>query len=147
MKKERLEKFKKKAFEDRLKSEVPKALENMNIGSIQEVIEKNGSFSCLNCFGIECGRGWFPIIETAVKKIEALNQNITITQIKEKFGGLRIYTDSYTEECEKIINEAEQAASITCEECGEEGSLHSRGGWLRTVCKKCKREGEIEDNE
>ena len=39
----------------------------------------------------ECGDGWKEIILDAVEKIRAVAPDVQFLQIKEKFGGLRIY--------------------------------------------------------
>ena len=49
------------------------------------------------CWGIACGDGWFDIINEACEKLTALaneyNATIEFGQVKEKFGGLRLYID------------------------------------------------------
>ena len=44
----------------------------------------------------ECGKGWWPMIEKVVAAIDSFNaahpdSPVEVTQIKQKFGGLRIY--------------------------------------------------------
>ena len=56
------------------------------------------------------------------------------TTVKEKFGGLRVYLTSSTDEMEAAIDEAEAESFKTCEECGAPGVLRSDGGWLMTAC-------------
>lgn len=97
----------------------------------------------LMAFGCECGDGWFNIIYYMCKEIDSHLKHKEIkdyefTQIKEKFGSLRVYDlggDSYID---GVISMAESMSLITCEECGEPGLLHnSTGGhWLKTLCKK-----------
>ena len=92
-------------------------------------------------WGAECDKGWDKIIVETVTKLDKLPDNeLYITQIKEKFGELRIYTSSYKEEIEKeldsIIKEAEEKASRTCESCGAEGKLRTKG-WIQVLCDKC----------
>ena len=55
------------------------------------------------------------------------------SQVKEKFGGLRVYLTSSTDEMEQAIRQAEEESFKTCEICGEPGALR-RGGWLATLC-------------
>jgi len=57
-------------------------------------------------------------------------------QVKEKFGGLRFYMSTETEEMSKVIAEAEKTAWKTCEFCGDPGILR-RGNWIRTLCEGC----------
>lgn len=61
---------------------------------------------------------------------------IVILQIKEKFGGLRVYTDTMDEKLDELIRQAEETASHTCQDCGEEGKLVSPNGWMLTLCEK-----------
>lgn len=112
----------------------------------------------LMCFGFECDDGWFQIIwdtceklenldeekikstsidERAKLELEGLNSRLEIVQVKEKFGGLRIYTSVGTEEQYKVIQEAERKSEETCENCGKEGT-QTRGGWVKTLCPECK---------
>ena len=91
-----------------------------------------------DCF--ECGPGWHPLIKDALTKIEALGiANLEVLQVKEKFGGLRIYLGPHTDETDAIISAAEQEARKTCEDCGSKESVELRGGgWLRTLCDPCE---------
>jgi len=89
-------------------------------------------------FGIECGDGWFEIIYDAIKKIDQISKehecNITISQIKEKFGTLRIY-QSGPDEAEKFVDEAEYLSGKTCELCGDKAVTTNHEGWVRTYCE------------
>lgn len=92
-------------------------------------------------FGIECGDGWFELIKECVSKIEAEMRRLELSeiraiQIKEKFGGLRIYLTCETESISTFIEEAENKARKTCEECGEVGRPRS-GSWIQTLCNTC----------
>jgi len=58
------------------------------------------------------------------------------SQIKEKFGTLRVYMTYETNEIERFISEAENLSSKTCEECGSIGVLRN-DTWIRTLCDKC----------
>lgn len=54
------------------------------------------SETCM-CWGIECGAGWVGILEFMCKRMESLRLKfdmvIEFSQIKEKFGTLRVYYD------------------------------------------------------
>jgi hypothetical protein len=114
-------------------------------------IEKGIPFNPIQ-LSIDVDAGWWKIVEEASAAIEKLNQEtpnmeIQATQIKEKFGGLRIYTNYTTDEVEAIIEEAEKKAAVTCETCGGPGSLKG-GSWLYTLCDECfaKRQTRTFDN-
>ena len=72
--------------------------------------------------------------------------DLEITQVKEKYGELRIYTSSYADEIEDIIQEATEKSVTICERCGKEGKRVQVKGWLMTRCDECfrshKKEGE-----
>ena len=83
-------------------------------------------------YGFETGPGWDPILEELFSK---LSDSVRLFQVKEKFGGLRVYTEGATEEDGLHIKEAEKKASRTCDVCGEPGKTINDDGWLRTVCE------------
>ena len=61
-----------------------------------------------------------------------------LVQVKEKFGGLRIYGDGLhdTPALIKEIEAAEAQASKTCEVCGEAGEMVSIKGYCTVRCDK-----------
>lgn len=88
-------------------------------------------------------KGWQPIVLQALTKLNALNNpDLYIVQVKEKFGGLRIYTSPTDEEIMGIIRDAEIAASVTCEFCGSTDSVKKLPvrHWYKTVCANCYKE-------
>lgn len=87
----------------------------------------------------ECGIGWYDILDGLFSKIKDLGLPsgeygpLKVDQIKEKFGTLRVYMNYYDERVESLIDAAEVESARTCEYCGKEGDLDSRG-WWKTVC-------------
>lgn len=59
-------------------------------------------------------------------------------QVKSKFATLRFYMTSETEEMSALIREAEAKSAVTCEECGNVGSLRDDRYWLETLCDSCE---------
>lgn len=98
------------------------------------------------CWGFDCGDGWYGIIREAAEKLEPLiaefkkkypNEDFPrASQVKEKFGTLRFYMTTETDEMSKITEEAERKSCKTCMGCGKKGTLR-KSGWLVTLCKKC----------
>jgi hypothetical protein len=93
------------------------------------------------------GDGWRALVEKAIERIAAVvasapGAKVTITQIKEKFGGLRIYFDPKGLPNEKLaqvreaIELAEARADCTCEACGAEGRLYLDDGCYLTRCER-----------
>lgn len=62
-----------------------------------------------------------------------------ILQIKNKFGGLRIYHtgNSYME---AVVEWVQGMCSETCEQCGtvsETVCIRTKGSWVKNICNKC----------
>ncbi|MDA8215926.1 MAG: hypothetical protein M0Z64_11725 [Nitrospiraceae bacterium] len=96
----------------------------------------------LMAFGFECGDGWVPILEELFAKIDEVVkrdkiENFKVVQVKEKFGGLRVYTHNGNDEIQNLIREAEKVAGMTCEDCGQLGINREVNGWWRTQCDRC----------
>jgi DNA gyrase/topoisomerase IV subunit A len=107
-----------------------------------ELIKMHPDFFSDNFF-IECETGWSGIIEGMLHKIRSHHEIIEtirkmypereldyspiyFLQIKEKFGGLRIYAtggDFYTR---GIIDMAEEMARYVCEFSGDKGKIRTR---------------------
>lgn len=91
-------------------------------------------------WGIECSSGWFDIIYPLCEKLATLKlaDSFRITQIKEKYGDLRIYVSVSHPEADALISEAEKTSSTTCEVCGAPNAGHSTfHGRVRTLCGAC----------
>lgn len=96
----------------------------------------------LKC-GLEINEGWLPLIwdmcEQLLASRESLNVPISeenplyFIQIKEKFGSLRAYATTSTEEDEKIISMFEDMSQFVCDMCGKPGQPRGRH-WFYTAC-------------
>ena len=80
---------------------------------------------------IEQRRKWY--IENGKEPPEPVEQ-VVVTQIKEKFGGLRFYYDGGDDYIAGLVEMAEVWAENTCEVCGAPGKDSNIGGWLKTLC-------------
>jgi len=93
----------------------------------------------LMCFGCECSDGWFDLIYNACACIANHLKNrpecppVEFTQIKEKFGGLRLYYFGGDEYVHGVCSMAEAMSYKICEVTGDKGQLCSTGHWLRTL--------------
>jgi ribosomal protein L37AE/L43A len=94
------------------------------------------------CWGFECGDGWFNLIDELSSKIIELDKNVEAIQVKEKFGGLRFYITSSTNDVHELISLYEHKSFTICEECGQPGMLRTDKGWWRTLCDKCNNHSE-----
>lgn len=85
------------------------------------------------------GPGWEQILRDADAQIAPLAfPDFYYTDVKEKFGGLRIYTSYSTPDIDSIIDAAEALSLKTCESCGAPGRARTgKSGWITTECKRC----------
>lgn len=115
-----------------------------NIYIITENPNKQKPQEPYELFGIECGKGWNKLIIPILDYIDLYNSGhddkIEILQIKEKFGGLIIYTSFSTPELDQLIDDAEEQSFKTCEYCGSTENVSQTTGWIKTLCRKCMRE-------
>ena len=92
-------------------------------------------------WGFCCGSGWHPILERLFDDIDRIvaeeGITVSIVQIKEKFGGLRVYARPCPEKVGQRIRIAEQEAARTCEGCGGPSEIRNRGGYYTTQCDRC----------
>jgi hypothetical protein len=60
---------------------------------------------------------------------------VTVDQVKEKFGTLRFYYTGGDEYIHGVAAMAEAMSAATCEVCGKPGKTIG-GGWLKTACEE-----------
>lgn len=137
----------------------------------KEVRRKHPRIFTDDDLGTGVGAGWWTILDEAFTKIDAMldehpGVTFTVVQIKEKFGGLRVYGDTRSigdtrsdeddlnevgavledlaplyANVDAILDEAERRAETTCEVCGEPGEGRY-GGWIKVLCDKHAQERE-----
>jgi hypothetical protein len=99
----------------------------------------------LMCFGFECGDGWYDLIRELSEKLYPLIEKIkpdeygtccSASQVKEKYGTLRFYMHTETDEMSDLIREYEDRSSRICEACGKPGNLQERNRWYSTTCEE-----------
>jgi hypothetical protein len=85
---------------------------------------------------ISCDDGWYPILHNAFTKIVLTGEEVTVFDIKEKWGSLRV---SFVggERSEAIIDELEKQSATVCECCGLPGKVRLKDGWYKAVCPDC----------
>jgi len=99
-------------------------------------------------FGIECGDGWYMLLDNLMGSIEShLNPEnswprkervpLQIDQIKEKFGGLRFYYSGGTDRVTGMVDFAERLSYCICEHCGSTKNVRQTKGWIKTLCEDC----------
>lgn len=88
---------------------------------------------------IECGSGWYGILRELCRSLynhvmKEHGEPVYFTQIKEKFGTLRVYVDGGDQISSSLIREAEQKSAKVCEKCGKAGRLRKTKGWVFSRC-------------
>jgi len=96
--------------------------------------------------------GWLPLFENFCRQINALAELNHLseedwpyfTDVKQKLGALRIYMrmQGFDEDTKCLTLqykiEAQEAANVSCEHCGQTGVLRKRGGWIHVYCDPCE---------
>jgi hypothetical protein len=89
--------------------------------------------------------GWYPLMEAVCEEIHKTGEDIKFTQIKEKFGSLRMYTTLYESSgLQSIFEAAEELSSSMCVMCGKDAELVVLNNWMTPLCKEHKKEAGID---
>lgn len=92
-----------------------------------------------DCFPV--GKGWRPLVTKLVKDIAAIDEDVVVDQVKEKFGGLRFYFSGGNEEVDRLVDVAESESYEICERCGTKEDVETKGWWILTLCGACREKG------
>ena len=93
-------------------------------------------------FGFECGDGWYSILDALFERMahhasHSASKKIVITQVKEKYGSLRVYYISNDPILEAFVDLAESLSERTCEVCGCPGKMTVNATkWIRVRCQQ-----------
>lgn len=85
------------------------------------------------------GPGWSDLLVKLINDLETLGWDGRLSQVKEKFGGLRFYVETSNDAIFNRILLAEEESLRTCEVCGSPGKQRD-GGWIRTLCDEHSKE-------
>ena len=120
--------------------------------------DKDIMSSCMG-WGIETGNGWHDIISSVCWMIKQHEDNmkwqteykqktepeyqsdyfpVKFDQVKEKYGGLRLYFSGGDEYVEGLVSMGEAMSYKICEVCGNKGKPNE-GGWISTLCDGCRK--------
>ena len=90
------------------------------------------------CIVVSVDQGWQKIVKLLCENIQGRmddrNVKVSMTQIKEKFGKLRVYYISDDPYVSGLVDMAQDVANNTCEFCGTDGELVLVGKEIRTLC-------------
>lgn len=81
------------------------------------------------------GEGWSHLVEILWRVCQ--RYNISILQVKEKYGGLRFYVGGAPLFFHNLVSIIEDESFRVCEYCGEEGKESVVWGWIQTTCEDC----------
>ena len=114
--------------------------------------------SCMS-WGCEIGNGWHKILSSLCWMIKQHEKNIEervqirnkfgtendkndleyfpvkFDQVKEKYGGLRVYFSGGDDYVQGLVSMAESFSYQVCEVCGNKGEPN-KGGWISTLCEE-----------
>jgi len=75
---------------------------------------------------------------------------VTLDQVKEKFGTLRFYYTGGDDYIRGLVSMAESMSGVICEGCGAQAKTNwpkaengGIGGWVRTICAPCEEKREL----
>jgi hypothetical protein len=77
------------------------------------------------------------IVAGDFREVPASIPQVTLDQVKEKFGTLRFYYSGGNDYIDGMVSLAESLTGVTCEECGNVGERRG-GGWVHTYCTPCE---------
>jgi len=112
-------------------------------------------------WGCEIGNGWYEILSSVCWMISQHERNkednkkylekndperlasepeyfpVKFDQVKEKYGGLRLYFSGGDDYVEGLVSMAEAFSYKVCEVCGNKGEPN-KSGWISTLCESCR---------
>jgi hypothetical protein len=132
---------------DRLLCEkYPKMMVNRNLPMTE---------TCM-CWGFDCGDGWYNILNQLMGNIQhhidwknrkgEVVPQVTLDQVKEKFGTLRFYYTGGDDAIDGMVRMAESMSGVTCEECGSPGKRRGKG-WIYTACEAHTKPEDLNEDE
>lgn len=76
-------------------------------------------------WGFDVGDGWFSLVDVLCASLQEADQRggpqVVVSQVKEKYGGLRFYVDGANAVQHAMIDMAERLSRHMCEICGAPG--------------------------
>ena len=85
----------------------------------EKYIKKYKIISSPELHSISIPSGWYDFVCELTDNLIDIGWDKNLSQVKEKFGGLRFYIENTTPELNKLIKAAEIASFSICPVCGE----------------------------
>ena len=86
-------------------------------------------------YGFETNAGWCDLLAATFETYAAAGEQPNFSQIKEKFGGLRMYGITPAGALDDLEEHAGYLSVCICETCGTPGERRG-GGWISTLCDR-----------
>lgn len=87
--------------------------------------------------------GWWAAFGKAMTKdlvnavrLDGGQDDFGIVQVKEKYGGLRVYVVGGGDNVDKVLDDYEERSKRVCVRCGKPAAWLS-GGWICPYCDDC----------
>ena len=96
--------------------------------SIDGLINANNGEKILNTDFFQIGQGWNLLVKNLIEDLIKMGWNKEVTQVKEKFGGLRFYVTENKSYIQQRIIDTELDSIMICEETGKSGKLRTEIG-------------------
>jgi len=113
--------------------------------NLRELIEKYPKIFDRTVYnlGWHIPKTWIPLVDELCteiqKQCDEQGFQITCSQMKEKFGGLRFYVNYATDEIWKLIDKCQKESMEICQECGcKNCNVSSTSDWITYLCDPCK---------
>jgi len=113
--------------------------------NLEELIEKYSKIFNRDIYnlGWHIPETWIPLVNELCteiqKQCDKQDFQITCSQMKEKFGGLRFYVHIATPEIWELIDQCERKSIEICQECGcKNCNVSPTSGWIIYLCDLCK---------
>ena len=87
-------------------------------------------------------KGWYNLFWQCMEDIReplekaGLLDKFYFTQVKEKYGSMRLYNNGTTKEVMDILSQYEYLSQFVCETCGKPATITTRG-WILNLCDEC----------
>lgn len=88
-------------------------------------------------FDVWLPTGWYEITRECCDAIQRIDPAARVYQLKEKFGGIRMYMNAVSPQVHTMTDALEHKSFQVCHACGAPAKTRNKGGWLTTSCDGC----------
>lgn len=103
-------------------------------------LERDFGYMLTHTSGYVCP-GWEQLIRDMLSEIASISDKRSapeFTQIKEKFGTLRVYGYNINDDEQEILDRYTALSAETCMTCGAFGQMREKNRWLYVACDEHK---------